>query len=500
MTEGRFRVSLGQLDEETTTRKVMASFRCLSGKEGLRSFLDLANYQAHAAIYSSFEQTVNGFLENSARRYLLGLPLPRGVERYLRELLEPVITFKPNTLGLSLQFSQQLYFALTIAKMLKGEGTPVVMGGATLSVMGAPERLLRGEVTTLLDGKPHRLELQHLVDYVLPGEGEVGLATLLEFAGGQLSRVPGLIYGSNGRVVRNEAQVVGDLDRLPVPDFADLTLEGYHSPVPILPYRSSRGCPWRRCSFCTHHKTYHGYREESVEATAARIAALQARYGVRTFSLVDEMIQPRRFRALSKAMVERGLEVSYAAYARPVRGFGASLLEEIHRSGARVIMWGVESGSQRVLDAMGKGTRVDDVARVLRQASKVGIWNLAFLIYGFPGETEAEWRDTLGFVEGNREHLDAISGAPFVLLSGSEIYRRPERFGVSAVRERPGRDLMSVGYDYDIQQGVSTEGLRRPGHKALQELHRYGRCRYFPLFRDHMLVYAAFHGKGDAAC
>ncbi len=330
-----------------------------------------------------------------------------------------------------------------------------------------------------------------MVDCLFVGEGERGLAALAACGERDLETVPGLVFVDKGRVRGNPPEAVKDLDELPLPDFSNFHLEAYHSPVPVLPYLSSRGCFWGRCAFCTHQKTYLAYREESVEKTVEALAALKERHGVSHFNLVDEMIHPNRFRSLAQALVRKSLRVRWSAYAKPTRGFDGDTLNELHRAGLRVVLWGVESGSQRVLDAMKKGVRVEDAGRVLTSSHGAGIWNLVFLLFGFPSETEAEWEATLGFLEDHRESVDALSKSRFVLVAGSDVMENPHRFGISEVLGRDGRDPISIAHDYRVSIGLTPEEVQDGFERQIPLLDRFGRSPHFGVLRDHLLVHAS---------
>jgi anaerobic magnesium-protoporphyrin IX monomethyl ester cyclase len=491
LEEGRLKMRLQGRDAPTSARLVSEVCRLFKSPQSLDRFLDLEVYNTSASLYRSFESVLNGLFDNFARKVLLDLRVTGLAESYFSELLRPVTEFAPDLAGFSLLFSQQLYFALALAKVLKPLGTKVVLGGATLAVMPSPERLLSERISIEVDGKPHGLDLRGLLDYLIVGEGEASLAALGEHLPGDLSSVPGLIHVKAGEVVSNPPGMVDNLNELPPPDFGDFPLQDYHSPLPILPYLSARGCFRGRCSFCTHRKTYLAYREESVGQTVQRLAQLQATYGLHLFHFVDEMIHPYRFGLLSRALDEHGLRLKYSAYAKPVGRFDGPLLERLYHSGARVIMWGVESGSQRVLDAMGKGTRVVQIDRVLSAAHGAGIWNLVFLMFGFPSETDAEWEDTLRFIEKRRNSIDALSKSMFVLLPGSGIFKNPASYGITRIVDRPHRDPVSVAYDYEVCRGLSQDEVKDLYQRQLPALRDYGRSPYFGLYRDHMLIHAA---------
>ena len=294
----------------------------------------------------------------------------------------------------------------------------------------------------------------------------------------------------------NPARCVSDLDVLPLPDFSDTPPGRYHSPAPVLPYLSSRGCPWRRCAFCTHQKTYLHYREECPETTADNLSTLQKMYGVSHFCLVDEMVYPRRLEKIAGELIRRNVGVRFSAYARP-SGFSPGLLEKAHRSGLRLLMWGGESASQRVLDLMGKGTNARRVQNILHSAAEAGIWNLLFVIFGFPTETKAEWLSTLDFLDSCRDSVHALSRSRFILLEGSKIFLNPKRYAISRIIERPQRDPASIAWDYEVSEGLTVDEatvMFRESHARLSAL---GRSPWFGQFREHMLLYASNEPAGQ---
>lgn len=489
--DNRLRMRLKGCDAASSRESILHAAGLFKGSRGLEEFLQLERYDESASVYRSFETMLNGLFDHASRRLLAGLPVPETIRQYLRELLQPVRAFRPDLIGFSLLFSQQLYHAMAMAKELKSAQNRVVVGGATLSVMPHPEVLLSDRVTMDLGGRCVPINLSAFVDYLLVGEGEVGLAALLQNMDGDLSRVPGLMARGREPIEKRPTEAVKDLDQLPVPDFSDFPLASYHAPRLVLPFLASRSCFWKRCAFCTHQQTYLNYREERPETTVAKLATLMKTHDVRLVSLVDEMIHPNRFGRLSAllARIEPGLR--YSAYAKPVSRFDLPLLEKLYRSGARVIMWGVESGSQRVLDAMRKGTRTEDMERVLRDSHRAGIWNLLFVLFGFPSETRAEWEETLAFLERHRDRIDALSRSRFVLLAGSRVYENPDGYGIRGIRERAERDPVSIAYDYEVDSGLSQDQVTDFYGQEASRLRTFGRSPYFGMYRDHMLIHAS---------
>ena len=491
MAGERLRLNLKGWDHRTTCREVTRAVELFQGELGLEPFLDLEEYQARARVYRRFEHVFNGLFDTFARSLAAGLAVPELARRFFAELLQPVRRFQPHLAGFSLLFSQQLYFALALARDLKKDGATVVLGGATLSVMPRPQRLLAGTIPTRIGQKTHPCRTGEMVDYLVAGEGEAALAALLRHYPAGREQVPGLIYAGEEGPRENPPHMVEDLGRLPRPDFQDLEPQEYHSPRPVLPLLTSRGCYWARCAFCTHNQTYLAYREAPLQGVVEQMAELQEIHGVRHFALVDEMIHPRRFQGLSRALARRGLDIRYSAYAKPVAGFTRRLLEEMHRRGNRLLLWGVESGSQRVLELMDKGVRREEMEQVLRRAHQAGIWNLLFLLFGFPSETAREWDQTLELVRRLGPAVDAVSKSSFVLMPGSRIQRRPQDFGIREIRQTPDQDPVSVALDYRVSSGLDQNQVRRRYRETLPLLESLGRSPWLALFRDHMLIHSS---------
>jgi radical SAM superfamily enzyme YgiQ (UPF0313 family) len=524
LDDGRLRMRIQKMDFETTARKAGAARNFFRDKEGVKQFFDQALYSEHAATYAGFSTVLNGLFDNFSRKILLRLPTPSLADRFFDELIEPVKAYGPDLIGFSVLFSQQLFFALALAKLCRGgeplqpgcavaaspgaQGEPpqIVFGGATFSVMPNPGRLLAGPVPVHLGGEAREVDIGRLIDYLIVGEGERGLESLARRAVPAEERsamlqsrnltaaacrdIPGLLHMEDGKVVQSPAAALPDLNALPVADFSDFRLDEYHSPIPVLPYLSSRGCPWRRCGFCTHQKTYLDYREEDAAACAERLIVLQEKYGVSHFCLVDEMVQPRRMEQITADLIRRGAQVRFSAYAKP-SGFSLKVLEKAHRGGLRLLMWGLESASQRLLDLMRKGTNAEEIATILDSARKAGVWNLLFLIFGFPTETRAEWLGTLDFIETCRESVHAISRSRFVLLEGSDVLLNPQRYGIKRIIDRPQRDPVSIAYDYEVTEGLTREEVSVMFQESSARLSGIGRSPWFGQFREHMLLFAS---------
>ena len=397
----------------------------------------------------------------------------------LQQQAARICALNPNMIGISLCYSQQVWWAICLGKILKEmTKVPVIFGGSFF--VNEAERFLT--------------EHQDACDGVVTGEGEHALAALL-LDSSHPENVPGFSFIRDGAIISTPPSFEKDLDVLGAPDYSDLNLNAYFSPVPVVPILSSRGCYWRRCAFCVHYRSAGmTYRLRSIEAITTELRSY-VDAGISHFAFVDEMISPTLFKRLADGIIEKGLNISYYALAKPVRQFSQTLLQKIATSGCHYLLWGVESGNQRILDLMDKGTKVQDVSTVLNSAYAAGIRNHVYIIAGFPSETREEFLDTLRFLEDHRHAIDAVHRGTFTLASGSPIFDNPERFQIKIGSQR-GDWRTRSSYNYECAVGLTGEEAQQLFVQALPFLRGFNPfSRYMGNFRDHALLIYERHGQ-----
>ncbi|MBC7238326.1 MAG: hypothetical protein H5T69_21000, partial [Chloroflexi bacterium] len=200
---------------------------------------------------------------------------------------------------------------------------------------------------------PKKRQLFDLFDSAIYFEGERALLGLIEALdhGGSLAKVPNLIYRRGDEIRVNPPASPEELETRPLPDYEGLPLDRYLAPERIFPVEACRGCYWRRCAFCNlGYGQSDVYRARSPQSVVEEMAALQGRYNVRFFFFVDEALPPTLLAGLSKAISERGLDVRWAACVRFEPHIESSLLQAMREAGCRMLMYGLESGAQRVLE------------------------------------------------------------------------------------------------------------------------------------------------------
>lgn len=398
----------------------------------------------------------------------------------LKDCIGQILALKPTVVGVSMIFSEQLPVGAALGRFLRQQAKlKVFMGGSCL-----------------IDGAVHFMKwYPEAADVIVAGDGEEPLRQLLSNDCNPKG-VAGAVYWESGQVVKEPPIFHKDVDQFGIPDFGGLDLNTYYSPEPVIPLLLSRGCYWRKCTFCVHYfSAGDTYRVRSLDAI---IEVLQhfVDKGLRNFSFVDEMIAPGQFVRLAEAIKNSGMDITYYAYSKPNRTFTPAVLKSIAESGCKFLLWGLESGNQRILDLMGKGTEVKEVAEVMKNAHAAGIANHVFVICGFPTETHGEFADTLNFLNDNRDYIYAINSGPFGLDAGAPIAKNPEKFGIVQTWIQ-GNTPLGEQLAYRCTSGVTMEESWQNFLRALPFFRPFHpHANLIAYYRDHaLLVYKHLGAK-----
>jgi len=287
--------------------------------------------------------------------------------------------------------------------------------------------------------------LRQGADFVILGEGEATLRELIATVGGtrhtvhgdaeiDFSKIPGIAYSlaqsPNHPITRTASRpVLHDLDSLPDPawDLVDiasykqiwLRQHGYFS----LNLATTRGCPFK-CNWCAKPIYGNRYNSRSPERVVAEIEMLMEKFGARHFWMSDDIfgLKPgwvQRFRDL---VLEKNLRFEYKIQSRVDLLLKEDTIDALAASGLRQVWVGAESGSQKILDAMDKGTKVEEIREATKLLKKKGIEVCFFLQFGYLGETKADIEATLNLVE---ELLpDDIGISVSYPLPGTKFYEK----------------------------------------------------------------------------
>lgn len=312
----------------------------------------------------------------------MGVAIDNPVIRFLDAKVKEVAALSPRIVGFSviqIQRKATLWFSRRLKELWKG-----------LIVIGGPDpSTFKDEYLT---GNPY-------IDICFLKEAE---STFLDFLAGKSPKdISGIVYrGEDGTIRTNEADYDKKLSVFR-PDFDGFDLDKFL--LPTLPLSTSRGCAFAKCTFCNHYKTYSGYYSNDAIKTVDTLEYLSKRYNTRFFHFVDDMLEVETGTAIAEEIIRRGLDVNIITYARFEARFDQdkTILARWHQAGIRVIEWGLESASQRVLKLMIKGVSIRKVQNILDTSSSSGIVNKLMLFHNYPGETVEDLQMTVDFLHKN---------------------------------------------------------------------------------------------------
>jgi radical SAM family protein len=365
---------------------------------------------------------------------------------YFRDhIIDGIAAQSPSVIGISVSFDSQNLAAFSLARLLRQAlpNSRIVMGGSFITDMIHRIRCL----PALFD----------FVDGFVAFEGEIACEKIAAFSCStewRPEQIPSFTYRSGEAILTTDRPKMIDVPDLPPPDFDDVPLSLYFSPEPVLPIESCRGCYWT-CAFCAHSYSYGGgFRTKSGAAAYADIRHLRLRYSTSSFYLVDECVSPKTLRHLSEAIVDSGDHYRLHCELRFDRGLTDELIELSARAGFQLFSFGLESANQRVLDHMGKGTKRDQIVRILKKAHECGIHNHVMYFLGFPTETHAEAMDTASFIEEHKVYLDLVGLGSFCFEPTAPVAKDPDRYGVTSV-SLTDPNLILPYYEYQTRSGLS---------------------------------------------
>jgi len=341
----------------------------------------------------------------------------------LEQLVSRILEKKPGYVGIS-AVSLEIYSAAKLALLVKEKNPAIVtiLGGVHLTA----------EPVETMSGFPQ-------FDVGVVGEGEATLVELIQALDQkrEIRKIPGIVYRDHGAATLSQPREPNrDLDSLPPPawDLLPGFPESYSPPAyaananlssSIL---TSRGCG-HKCTFCFQGTMGRLLRFHKADYVLSTMKHLYTAYGIRDFRILDDqfLADKKRTREICDLLIKENLNITFSCLAR-INTIDPEILQLLKRAGCRQISFGIESGSQRMLDFIKKGIRLEAVAQAVAWTREAGILTLGYFIMGFPTETEETIKETINF--SCSLLLDDISIFFLTPFPGTEIYRTTESYGI----------------------------------------------------------------------
>lgn len=365
-------------------------------------------------------------------------------------ILDSINNNGPSIVGISATATSQIIPAFTLARMLKETSSDIhiTMGGSVF--------------TKLIDNLQGQHDLFKLVDSFIVFEGEHALLELANQLEGKrdFSKVPNFVYKDGGQTRVNEPFYIEDINTLPTPDYDGFPLELYLSPIRVLPLQGSRGCYWRKCTFCNLHVDNLRFRLRNTDLVLEDIAKLTEKYNTKYLFFSDECMPVNQLDNLSSRLIEDGIDIRWMAGVRFDKGLTKEILQKVRDAGCLKMVFGLESSNKRILTLMEKGIETENVKNVINYCLDFGIGIHMYVIIGFPSETREEALETLDFIRSNEGFLNSkgASCLPclFELEKHAPILRDPKKYKLTSIAH-PKSDDMSLGFVFELGAGMTTD-------------------------------------------
>lgn len=306
--------------------------------------------------------------------------------------------------------------AIAIAHHLKKArpDLPIILGGTHATLL--PEETL----TTA-----------PAIDVLVRGEGEVTIVELLRALEGKkpLGDIAGISYRRDGEVVSNPTRFQNiALDSLPFLSYHRLNLPEYrpHPPHgrtrPFAALITSRGCPYH-CSYCSKPIFGSTFRAQSPQRVVDEVVHLKSEFGVKEIAFYDDVftLDKKRAHAIAEEMIKRGISLPWTCETR-VNLVDEAILSHLKQAGCYSIAYGIESGSQEILDSLRKNVTLAQATEAVMATRKAGIQTIGYFMLGNPAETPGTIAQTIDFAK--KLKLDFAQFAITTPYPGTELYDR----------------------------------------------------------------------------
>ena len=340
----------------------------------------------------------------------------------LEDVKRELKNFYPDVVGIT-SVTPSIPNAYAVAKTAKEirEDCTVIVGGPHVTFL--PKQTLRE---------------CPFIDVVVKGEGEKTAEELMEAIEGKqpLKNVKGITFRKGNGIIDTEPRhFIKNIDEIPFPSRDLLPMHLYQANgIKYTTMLTSRGCPFR-CSFCSSSRLFGGFwRGRSPENVLEEIRIIYEDYGTRNVEFMDDTftLDQKRAEKICDGIIREGWDISWGASSR-VDTLSRKLVEKMKKAGCWILFLGIESGSQKILDSIGKRITLQQVRKAVKIVKEFGIQVLGSFIIGFLRDTVETINKTIKFAKSL--NLDYAEFSILTPYPGTPIYDYASKNGLLLTKD-----------------------------------------------------------------
>ncbi len=216
------------------------------------------------------------------------------------------------------------------------------------------------------------------------------------------SEIKGITFESDGKVASNENREPLDMTILPVPAYHLLDMSKYYYEVlgeNFALFEGSRGCPYQ-CLFCLKEMFGRVVRKKTAEQVIKEVDEAITNHGVKSAQFIDleYTLNKDVYHKVCDHLIKKNYDFKWCCQAR-ADNLDEELLVKMKKAGCKIILCGIETGSDKTMISIRKGLSLEKVKKGIGTAKKVGIDTVCFFMFGFPGETKEDMMQTIRFAK-----------------------------------------------------------------------------------------------------
>lgn len=392
-----------------------------------------------------------------------------------------------DCMGISIVYDHQMAYSLWLAQALKHQWPEklLLLGGTSIS-----------QTYKYMKDKSQMSRFFTLCDAIVVGEGETAICQIAD-AGGDLTKKADICNTITYDRAHDRVRLPLRIHYENVPTLGTPIYNHpwhlYLAPERGINYAPTRGCYWNRCTFCDYglntDKPTSPWRERRIDQVIADLREAVEKEKINYVYFAVDVMAPGYLERLSDAVLDAGLNIRWSAELRMEKIFLPERCTKMAKSGCVCVSFGMESGNQRILDLIDKGTKIEYMGQTMTNFAQAGIAVQLMAFQDFPTETEAEKKETMDFIESNKEYWSTGGIGSFVLTGTAIVARNPEKFGIVLMEttnvdiarnlayrlEKDGShpELLMEEYDgsFDDHRGIFPAVLGRPWAGGTDSLH-----------------------------